>query len=192
MPPKSKFTRDEIVTVALQIVREKGMDALTARDLADALDSSSRPIFTMFSNMEELQGEVIQAARKVYHHYIEIGLQESPAFRGVGIQYIRFACEESILFHLLFMNERGVALDLDTILSMIDQDYGLILKSLEDAYQIYGERSKRLYQHLWIYTHGIAVLSASNVCSFQPEEITTLLTEVFQSLLKSVKAGDLK
>lgn len=37
MPPKPKFTRDEIVQAALTIVSEKGIEALTAKELGDAL-----------------------------------------------------------------------------------------------------------------------------------------------------------
>ena len=36
MPPKLKFTRDEIVQAALTIVSEKGVEALTAKELGDA------------------------------------------------------------------------------------------------------------------------------------------------------------
>lgn len=187
MPPKAKFSKAEIVQAALQIVKEQGMDACTAREVADALHSSPRPIFTIFSSMEELQAEVMQEARKLYHQYVQLGLQQELPFRGVGLQYIRFACEQPILFNLLFMKQQNSILDLDNILSMIDQDYEAILKSIEDSYQIYGEQAKRLYQHIWIYTHGIAVLSASNVCEFQQVEISALLTEVFRSVLKTIK-----
>ena len=51
MPPKPKFTKEEIVTAALNITREKGIDAVTAREIAAKLGSSARPIFTVFRNM---------------------------------------------------------------------------------------------------------------------------------------------
>ena len=62
MPPKPKFTREEIIEAALQLVSERGMAALTARDLGERLGSSARPIFTLFKNMEEVQQEVRKAA----------------------------------------------------------------------------------------------------------------------------------
>ena len=36
MPPKPKFTREEIVQTALDIVSRKGVEALTAKELGDA------------------------------------------------------------------------------------------------------------------------------------------------------------
>lgn len=33
MPPKPKFTKDEIVQAALEVVSQKGVEALTAKEL---------------------------------------------------------------------------------------------------------------------------------------------------------------
>ena len=50
MAPKSKFTKEEIAEAALWIVREKGSDGLTAKAIADALGTSTRPVFTAFGS----------------------------------------------------------------------------------------------------------------------------------------------
>lgn len=52
MPPKPKFTREEIVAAALQVVRTRGLEALTTREIAAELGTSTRPIFTYFESME--------------------------------------------------------------------------------------------------------------------------------------------
>ena len=52
MPPKAKFTREEVIEAALSILRAKGRSALTARALGERLNSSARPIFTLFSGMD--------------------------------------------------------------------------------------------------------------------------------------------
>ena len=66
MPPKAKFTKEEIISAAFDIVKRDGMDVLTARSLAEELGSSPRPIFTVFDTMEEVQTEVLAAARSLY------------------------------------------------------------------------------------------------------------------------------
>ena len=48
MPPKAKFTKEEIAEQALNIIKEEGAAALTARSLGERLGTSSRPIFTAF------------------------------------------------------------------------------------------------------------------------------------------------
>lgn len=72
MPPKPKFTREKVVEVALTLVGERGMAALTARELGERLGSSARPIFTVFRNMEELTEAVREAAMRKYDAYVGV------------------------------------------------------------------------------------------------------------------------
>ena len=78
MPPKSKFTRDEILNMALCITKEHGIDAVTARELGNRLGSSARPIFTVFENMDEVRKSVILKAKELYGQYVE-----DPAAHGL-------------------------------------------------------------------------------------------------------------
>lgn len=187
MPPKSKFTRDEIVKVALDIVRENGIKALTARALGARLGSSACPIFTVFENMEDVQSTVKVAAKVIYGDYIKEGLLSKPAFRGVGMQYIRFAMEEPRLFELLFMSMLNESPNIDNVLPIIDEYYSDILLSAQTSYNLNESDSKRLYHHLWIYSHGIAVLSATKTCNFSIDEVEGMLTDVSRSIIKEIK-----
>ena len=54
MPPKFRYTREEMIAAALELVRQGGKDALTARALGAKLGCSAKPIFGLFRNMEEL------------------------------------------------------------------------------------------------------------------------------------------
>lgn len=187
MPPKAKFTREEIIEAAFCIVRADGFPALTARTLGAKLGSSARPVFTVFQNMEEVQRAVLEAAKKLYTDYVKKGLAEEIPFRGVGKQYILFAVNEPKLFHLLFMREHETPPDLSRVLPLIDGNYEKILRSVQDGYGVDGALAQRLYQHLWIYTHGIAALCATRMCSFTGAQIEEMMTELFVSLLKNIK-----
>lgn len=187
MPPKAKFSREEIVEAALNLVREEGFQALTARALGARLGSSARPIFTVFQSMEEVQQAVIRTAKALYAEYVSRGLAEDMPFKGVGTQYILFAVKEPKLFQLLFMSERTDVPDLSTVLPRIDDNYEKILLSVRESYGISAASAERLYQHLWIYTHGIASLCATGMCRFTGEEISGLMTEIFVGLLKNLR-----
>ncbi len=189
MPPKAKFTKEEILSAALDIVRSKGIDALTARLLADALNSSPRPIFTVFAGMDEIVREVILKAKSLYAEYVRRGLTCVPQFKGVGVQYILFAIEEPKLFQLLFMNERGSVPPLCEVLQLIEDSFEEILASITNAYGFDRDTALRLYYHMWIYSHGIATLCATKMCSFTADDISRMLTEVCASLIKKIK-GD--
>lgn len=189
MPPKAKFTREQITNAALELVREDGMAGLTARTLAKRLGSSSCPIFTVFESMDEVQQSVTNAAKACYKGYVESGLADTPAFKGVGKQYILFAIREPKLFQLLFMSERTSVPDINGVLPLIDESYKKILTSITEGYGLDAKTAERLYHHLWIYSHGIAVLCATKMCQFTGEEISKMLTEVFVSLLKNMKGA---
>ena len=192
MPPKCKFTREDIIQAALDIARNAGMDFVTARALGAKLGSSSKPIFSVFENMEEVQDEVIKAAKALYAEYVQVGLNQELAFKGVGTQYILFAIKEPKLFQLLFMSEQPQKPSVSGVLPIIDESYEQILLSVQNGYDLDKENSERLYRHLWIYTHGIAVLCATNMCSFTAEEISGMMTEVCRSLLNTIKGGDIE
>lgn len=187
MPPKAKFTKEQITEAALEIIREEGMENLTARALGNKLGSSACPIFTVFANMKEVQQSVIKAIKALYKKYIEKGLSETHAFKGVGTQYVLFAIQEPKLFQILFMSEQTYVPNLEGILPLIDENYDKILLSITAEYGVDRKAAEKLYQHLWIYTHGIAALCATKMCLFTGEEISEMITEVFVSLLSKLK-----
>lgn len=189
MPPKAKFSKEQIVQAGLAIVRNEGMDSLTARALGKRLGCSSCPIFTVFDSMEEVQAEVIKAAKALYAEYVKRGLGQTPAFKGVGMQYILFSIQEPKLFQLLFMSGQPQSPAASRILPIIEESYGAILSSVKDGYRLGDAEAERLYRHLWIYTHGIATLCATNMCVFTQEEMSAMLTEVCVSVLKNIKGG---
>lgn len=191
MPPKAKFTKEEIIEAALEIVRNEGFTALTARALGARLGSSARPIFTVFQGMDEIRQAVVDKAKALYREYIKRGLSDTPAFKGVGTQYILFSIHEPKLFQLLFMKEHDDVPKLSAVLPMIDENYEAILSSVRDGYNLSHETAEKLYRHLWIYTHGIAALCATKMCRFTGEEISVMMTEVFISLLNRLKEAEI-
>lgn len=198
MPPKAKFTRDEILQKALEIVRTEGIDRLTSRELGAKLGSSARPVFTVFENMDEVKQEVIRYAKELYSQYVEQGLKAKLAFQGVGVAYITFAMEESKLFQLLFMNAQTdendtgeiISVNVSQILPLIDESYEKILQSVQKPYGLDRQTADRLYQHLWIYTHGIATMCATSLCNYTIEQMKEMMKEVFDGLLLLIKSKE--
>lgn len=190
MPPKAKFTKNEIIDAAMEIVRREGFSALTARALGAELGSSARPIFTVFKNMEEVQQYVEDSAKEIYAEYVERGLSEELPFKGVGTQYILFSIREPKLFQLLFMAEHENVPELSGVLPLIDESYEKILLSIKREYGLKEVSAKKLYQHLWIYTHGIATLCATRMCHFTGSEISEMMTEVFTGLMGKMSEED--
>lgn len=187
MPPKAKFTKKEIADVALEIYKTEGIEGLTSRNLGKKLGSSACPIFTVFSNMEEVEEAMLESAKELYKSYIKKGLSQDIPFRGVGEEYVMFALDEPKLFQLLFMNQLENVPSFHKALPILDNSYESILQSIMLNFNLDKKTAERLYKHLWIYTHGIACLCATKTCSFEAPEIIEMITEVFLSLLKDVR-----
>ncbi len=179
MPPKFKFTREQIVAAALEVTRKNGITGLTARGLAAELGSSAKPIFGLFQNMEEVQREVVSAAYTLYQSYIKKGMADNkfPPYKASGIAYIQFAKEEKELFKLLFMRDRTdekIEENREEIRPILD----LIMKNLgideNEAYFFHLE--------LWLYVHGIATMIATNYLEWDIEFIDKALTDAYQGL----------
>ena len=171
-----------MIAAALNLARREGVAGITARGLGAELGVSSRPIFTVFRNMEEVQQETTQAARAIYNGYIEKGLAENPAFKGVGMQYFRFAKEEPRLFESLFMHSDKCDLTLADVLPAIDDNSDRILASICESYRFSPQNAYRLYRTLWIFTHGLACLCVTGMSRLTEDEVSKLLTEVFTGM----------
>jgi len=188
MPPKQKFAKEEIITSALNIVCRDGIEGLTARGLGTELGTSSRPIFTAFRNMEEVQKETVLAARAIYKGYMEKVFAEGGTFGRVGMQYYRFAKEEPRFFELLFMTAGDTAFELSDVLPAIDDNSDKILRSIQDGYGFSRDVAYKVYQALWIMTHGIACLSVTGVSDLSYDEALDLLTDVFKGLIMKLES----
>ena len=189
MPPRAKFTKEEIINAGLEILRNKDLGSVTAREIGKYLHSSARPIFTTFTNMSEVIEGIEAKAKEIYSEYVQEGLKQDLAFKGVGQAYITFAIKEPKLFTLLFMKKQEQDIGINKILPEIEDNYQAIVSSISDNYPVSQEDAVILYRHLWIYSHGIATLCATSMCKFTGEEIGNMLTEVFKSLLKERIAG---
>ena len=189
MPPKPKFTKEEIVAAALELVSEKGIEALTARELGVRLGSSARPIFTVFNSMEEVQEEVRAAALKRFESYAEKAMHYTPVFKQVGMQMILFAMEEPKLYQLVYMSENAGATDFEGITQQLGDVAQLCVDVIQRDYSLSEKDAKALFEHVWIYTFGIGALCATGMCRFSQDEIIQMLGQDFMAMLFYAKSG---
>lgn len=189
MPPKAKFTREEIIDAALKLVSEDGMSSLTARELGRRLGSSARPIFTVFQSMEEVHEEVYRVAAERFEKYGNVNTDSHWAFKELGKKSILFALEEPNLFQLLFMRKSETERDfwqmLKEIMPMMDYFLDWICKK----HGLEEREAKLLMENVWIHTYGIGVLQVSGMCKFSENEINEIMMHTFYGILMLIKSG---
>ena len=183
MAPKFKFTKEEVLAVTIDFIRENGIEALTARELAKKLESSTKVIFSLFSNMKNLEDEAKFAAENIFSERVNLALKDDSPFKRLGVEYILFSKNEPKLFQWLFM-KKGIEVEsFKDFLPMRDYEYKSVIESIDEEYKISIENSKKLYEHLFIYSHGIATLTVTGIHNFTSTEIIEYMTEVTKSLI---------
>jgi len=182
MPPKNKFTREEITDASLAVVRRDGIGALTARAVAEELQSSTKVIFGLFRNMEELESEVVKAAYERYFRFLREDAEkgEYPPYKAVGMAYIRFAGEEKELFRLLFMH--GGRPD-----GTFGEDTEFAVQMIMKANGFTREQAELLHLEMWVCVHGIAVMTATSYLKLDRDLVSRILTDVYQGVRKRMQ-----
>ena len=189
MPPKAKFTKEQITKAALGVVSEKGAQALTAKELGAALGTSTTPIFTVFNSMQEVQDAVMLAAMEQFEEYAHKAAHLGPVFKQVGMQMILFAKEEPKLYQLIFMSSISEAQTFDDIYAHLGSVADECLDVLQKDYDLSKDNAKTLFEHVWIHTFGIGALCATGMCDFSHEQIAEMLTQDFTAMMMLMKSG---
>ena len=189
MPPKAKFTKEQITKAALGVVSEKGVQALTAKELGAALGTSTTPIFTVFNSMQEVQDAVMLAAMERFEEYAHKAAHLGPVFKQVGMQMILFAKEEPKLYQLIFMSSISEAQTFDDIYAHLGSVADECLDVLQKDYDLSKDNAKTLFEHVWIHTFGIGALCATGMCDFSHEQIAEMLTQDFTAMMMLMKSG---
>jgi len=187
MPPKPKFTKEEIVEAAYAVARENGMDAVAARTVGKQLGATSTPIFTYFTGMDELKQQVYHKAKEACIAYLSESVHYFPTFKEFGMRWMRFAHEEPNLYRLLFTADNLFSVSPDRFLEEFAQITEPILRGVMGAFGLSLEEAKNLFQQMVIHANGIATFSAAGEARFDEETNGRLLSEVCIGLVTTMK-----
>lgn len=177
MAPKVRITKKEILSRAVDIVREKGDGALNSRLLAKELNCSTQPVFSNYASMEELRHDVIVYANDLYQDYCKKTEASGKYinYKAKGMAYIIFAREERELFKLLYMRDRSEE-------SIAENEADGDAAPLCGYLGLGIEEARLFHLEMWIFVHGIAVMLATGFLSYDDEFISSMLTDNFEGL----------
>lgn len=192
MPPKPKFTKDEIALAALDIVKKDGVSALTARELGKRLGSSSCPVFTVFKNMEEVKGAARELGLREFEEYASDFTGYTPAFKRIGMLMVSYAINEPELFKLLFMQEHTESRCFENTIQDLGSLADTCIQLIQNDYEISLNDAETLFEQMWIHAFGLCSLCVMKVCDFSEEEISKRLSQVFAGLITIIKSGNLE
>ncbi len=182
MSKEVKITKDMILEAAFDIVREKGLEEVSNRSIAKRLECSIRPIYYQFNNSDELKKEFYNKIEKYFYKYIMDNMIDNiPYYRQVGINYIKFAREEKNFFKILFMSKSDYLPE--GFVSKSEDDFKEISKLIKMSTKLNDDDIKSFHIKMWMFTHGIATLLATDTVLLTEEQISNLLSSQFQALM---------
>ena len=178
MPKKTTTTKEAIVEGAFQLVREKGHEFLTARNLASFLGCSTQPVMYQFPNLELLKEQAYQRADAFHTAY----LLEGEDLLEIGLRYIRFAQDEPRLFRFLFQTNRFSGLSLEDLIRSPETAGIMAVVGSEGGMD--PEAAAAFFEPLAAVVHGYASLIANNAMKYDPDAVRNALTAIAEGLLK--------
>jgi len=189
LAPKEQFTEGILLDCAFEMARKSGIDSVNARDLAKELGCSTKPIFRLFSSMDDLKYAIYEMASNLYNERMFQGLQQS-SFLGMGLAYINFAREEKKFFELLFLSNKYKISSFSELLNDVENQGIIALISKNTG--LTQTSAKSLFIDIWLTTHGIATMCATNTCDLDSSEIEGILKDVFEGVKQKLQNGENK
>lgn len=182
MARPSTYTKEAVLKAAIEVVRRDGEEALTARNIGKELGSSSRPLFTLYDNMDSVRTDVRREAVKLYCGYVSDCLDYVPAFKEYGLRLVHFGICEYNLFRMIFFSPE-----------LTLEDFGAPLTACRDAfvtdYALTPEQADKLVSIAWTFVTGLATLVHTGVVHMTEEQISDSLSEQFVGALSFIKSG---
>ena len=171
MPAKKQVTKEMILSAAMDLLRESGMEAVNVKTLACKLKCSTQPIYLSFPGMNELRLELTSRAVRLLISELQ---KQDPENEDIfGMPYIRFAMEEKALFRYLFMRSNALAEIKEALTPMMEQSISRLMMT----YHISHEEADYLQDQLWMHAHGIASMIATDFCVWDTKKIMGMLAD---------------
>ena len=182
--PSLRFDRRIVLDAALDLVRERGYDALSARAVAERAGCSVQPIYSLFGDMEGLMRALYEHARAwVTAYNAEHAGDGENLFESNGMAHLRLAREEPQLFTFLYLSPYLGTHSLDELYRSVSQP------GVEECIMELGHLGKaaahELYLNMIVYTHGLAVLVCSGA-EFAEDELADRVFTAFQAIAIAV------
>ena len=183
MPAIKELSKDYIVKVAVKMVNDKGWDSVNARSLAKALNVSTKPLYRIYKNMDEIKEDIYKEISRQYDEFITSRVDNKKALITLCIAYVEFAQAYKNLFISLFLSNNLKWKSLENVLDEKWNQSTII--NLVNKHDYSFEEAKNLFMNMWLYANGLATLIATNEITIDEKEILVRIVKVYKVLTRS-------
>lgn len=176
------ISKENIVKGAVKLINKEGWNNLNARSLAKQLSISTKPLYRIYNNMDEIKTDVLAEIYRQYDEFINSKIDSKKALLTLCIAYVEFANDYKNLFTSLFLSDN---LKWKKIEDVFDEKWNQsTIINLVNKHGFSFEEAKELFLHMWLYSNGLATLIATNQIKLDEEKIMIRLVKIYKSLVK--------
>ncbi len=188
MPAITKVTKEMIIDAAFEIAKEMGAENINARTVSQKLSCSTQPVLYHFKTIEDVRIAAHKKAGEFHINYVTdlSGKYERPMLE-VGMRHIQFAAEEKNLFRFLFHSNYYAGISLSDWLT--GKNFDSLFPILKDQAKVDDRQAYRIFSQIFLVTHGIASLLASNAMVYDETYCINTLSNAYLGTLHLIEEG---
>lgn len=181
MARKKEIDKQRILDAAYKLAVRGGIESLTARNIAKAVNCSTQPIYLEFENMQDLRNQVLaRISDELKSNTLQQNFIGEPLI-DLDLSYLYFAKEHVDLFRAMFGDGKfGNQMIVDTLMGLGLEKF----KQQFDAEQFSEERLNHIVISNWIAATGLATLLINKMANFtQAQMISVLKAQIHEAML---------
>lgn len=178
---KKEIDKQRILDAAYKLAIRGGIESLTARNIAKAVNCSTQPIYLEFKNMQDLRNQVLaRISDELKSNTLQQNFTGEPLI-DLDLSYLYFAKEHVDLFRAMFVDGKfGNQMIVDTLMGLGLEKF----KQQFDAEQFSEERLNHIVISNWIAATGLATLLINKMANFsQAQMISVLKAQIHEAML---------
>ena len=179
---RKEIDKKKILDAAYKLAVREGIESLTARNIAKAAHCSTQPIYLEFSNMSDLQEQVLtKISNELKNRTLQQHFTGEPLI-DLDLSYIYFVKDHVGLFKAMFVNN---TFGTDKI-SQTLMDWGK--EKFEEQFGETDFSDERIHNILisnWVSATGLATLQLNQMSNFSEDQIVIVLKSQLEDSMKN-------
>lgn len=180
MPPYPKIDREMVLNTTFDIIKEFGFECVNARKIAKTLECSTKPLFRLFENMEELKSAVMDLVDSEYDNFISQFVDRNNYLVSKSKAHILFALREHNLYKAMFLSNNLEGISIHNVASA-EWNKEAVLAIMND-FSIDNSAAQKVFIYVWLFASGLATELATNKMDICENEIDLLLKDFYERL----------
>jgi len=179
MARKETVTKTILLEAAFEMLKEEGIESVTARKLATKANCSTQPIFRIYTGMEDLYADLYSMAVNYFNEYVNAFPKSTVVpFVNLGQAFIGFAQKNPKIYQFVFLTSNRYG---RSLYDLVNGDNGNVTREIQAATSQGASDPSNLFMKMWIFIQGAATMSLSGDYDLGDEETMLMLKDAYQS-----------